>query len=80
MGLLRPARLSLSKLDSSPRQIQARFVILHAAKDRDPADANETRGDDRQHSSGQSHAHAVRPIPVSRHGEGNQLRGNCDVR
>jgi len=67
------------KLDSSPRQIQASFAHLHAAKDRNPADANDRGSDDRQHGSRHSHAHSVRSIPVRWHCEGNRLRGNRDI-
>ena len=67
------------KLDSSPRQMRPSFVHLHAAKDPDSANTNEPSGDDRQHGGRQSHAHPVRPIPVSRDREANRRLGNRDV-
>lgn len=67
------------KLDSSLRQVQTGFVHLHAAKDRDPTNADESGGNNRQHGSRQSHTHSVRTIPVSRHREANQCRGDRDV-
>ena len=79
MELLKLGHHSLSKFDSSLRQMQTSFVHLHTAKDRDSANADEPSGNDRQHGGRQSHAHSVRSIPVSRDREANQCRGDRDV-